>query len=341
MPTSTTPSTDPRGAAPAPSALSDLTDRYVHVATTRLPASQRADVERELRATAADMVEARLDGAGVGAASPAGRRAAEAAALEELGDPQLLAAGYAARPQALIGPEVYPAWRGLLVVLLAVVPPIATAGAALAQVLSGSGAVDALVSALVVGLGAALHVAFWTTLAFAVVERTTGGGEQRREPPARWTVDRLPDPQEDARRRQAAVDAVASVVVDVLALAGLAWLLRGWEGSPVINPGLGGWLWVLVAALVAGTVVDGLRLPLGGWTRALAAAVTLVDAVVVAVVLGWTGEPLLAPALVDDLAAATGSARVAGGITASVLVVVVLVAVAEVVLAWRAAARRR
>lgn len=340
MPTPTTP-TAVSGAAPGPAVLTDLTDRYVHVATTRLPVTQRADVERELRATVADMVEAHLAGPGDGAPSTIGRRAAEAAALEELGDPEVLATGYAGRPPALIGPAVYPAWRGVLVTLLAVVLPIATAGSALGQVVAGAGAADVLARALAIGLTTALHVAFWTTLTFAVVERTSGGDAQRRAAPARWTVERLPDLREEARRREAAVDAVSSVVVRLLALAGFAWVLRGWDGVPVVNPDLGTGLWLIVGALVAGTVVDALRLPSGGWTTPLAAAVTAIDAVVVAVVLGWTGQRLFDPAFLEELGAATGSVRWGVGLEVSVLVAVTVVAVLEVAVAWRRVLQRR
>ncbi|MFC7484261.1 permease prefix domain 1-containing protein [Luedemannella flava] len=64
-----------------------LTDRYVDATLRRLPERQRADIERELRASIEDAVEARVDGG----EDPAD---AERAVLTGLGDPARLAAGY-------------------------------------------------------------------------------------------------------------------------------------------------------------------------------------------------------------------------------------------------------
>ena len=62
-----------------------LTDRYVWAVLKSLPEAKRADIDRELRATIADDVEAReADGRDAAAA--------EREALAELGDPARLAA---------------------------------------------------------------------------------------------------------------------------------------------------------------------------------------------------------------------------------------------------------
>ena len=81
-----------------------LTDRYVAATVRGLDEAQRPEVERELRATIEDMVDARLE-----AGAPT-RADAERAVLVELGDPVRLAAGYSGRPLHLIGPGVYPEW---------------------------------------------------------------------------------------------------------------------------------------------------------------------------------------------------------------------------------------
>src|SRR5690606_7305232 len=77
-----------------------LTDRYVYAVIRSLPESQRADIERELRASIADAIETRIE---AGEAP----EAAERATLTELGDPMRLAGEYADRPSWLIGPKYF------------------------------------------------------------------------------------------------------------------------------------------------------------------------------------------------------------------------------------------
>ena len=68
--------------------MDTLTDRYVAATVRELTQDQRDDVDRELRGTIEDMVEARLD-----AGAAASREEAEREVLVELGDPIRLAAG--------------------------------------------------------------------------------------------------------------------------------------------------------------------------------------------------------------------------------------------------------
>jgi hypothetical protein len=100
--------------------MSSLTDRYVQATLRRLPARQRTDIERELRASIADAVDDRVDDGGDTAA-------AEVAALTHLGDPARLAAGYADRPLQLIGPAVFLDYTRLLTTLLVAVVPVVAA----------------------------------------------------------------------------------------------------------------------------------------------------------------------------------------------------------------------
>ncbi|UUT34819.1 permease prefix domain 1-containing protein [Microbacterium elymi] len=70
-----------------------LTERYVDAAMRTVPQAQRSDLSAELHASIADQIDARIE-AGDAPAS------AEAAVLTELGDPEVLAAGYTGRPAA-------------------------------------------------------------------------------------------------------------------------------------------------------------------------------------------------------------------------------------------------
>ena len=86
--------------------MTSLVDRYVYTALRRVPEQQRADIDRELRASIEDAVDARVD---------AGEEhdAAVTATLTELGDPDRLADSYAGRPGYLIGPALFTPWRRL------------------------------------------------------------------------------------------------------------------------------------------------------------------------------------------------------------------------------------
>ena len=95
-----------------------LTERYISATIRSLPAESQEDVRAELAASIADAVEARTEqGEDPGAA--------EREVLTGLGDPAVLAAGYADRPLHLLGPRHYLTWRRLLIVLLWIVPACA------------------------------------------------------------------------------------------------------------------------------------------------------------------------------------------------------------------------
>ncbi|MFF5206091.1 permease prefix domain 1-containing protein [Streptosporangium sp. NPDC000396] len=161
-----------------------LTDRYVEATLRRLPGRQRPDIEKELRASIADAVDDRLDAG----SDPA---EAELAVLTELGDPVRLAAGYADRPLQLIGPGLYLGYTRLLTALLATIVPTAAAAVGLVRGLQGAPALRVIGDALGAALTAGIHIAFWTTLVFAIIERTAA---PRRTPARPWTPAALPEP---------------------------------------------------------------------------------------------------------------------------------------------------
>lgn len=108
-----------------------LTERYISATIRSLPAESQEDVRAELAASIADAVEARTEqGEDPGAA--------EREVLTGLGDPAVLAAGYADRPLHLLGPRYYLTWRRLLILLLWIVPACAFVGVGLSQALIGA-----------------------------------------------------------------------------------------------------------------------------------------------------------------------------------------------------------
>ena len=212
--------------------MSTLTDRYVWAVIRSVPERQRTDLEREVRALVADAIEART------ADGQADADAAERDALTELGDPNALAARYADRPQFLIGPGLYPVWWSLLTTLVAIVPPIVGVVVLGAELLAGDSPVGAILSGIWTGFAVALQIAFWVTLVFAVIERTTGttGLEHT------WSVDDLPELP--SKGRLGVGEFAATLVFNVLLIVALLWvqlappIVIDGDAYPLFDPAL-------------------------------------------------------------------------------------------------------
>ncbi|MBB6345893.1 HAAS signaling domain-containing protein [Nonomuraea muscovyensis] len=272
-----------------------LTERYVHEVVRRIPADQRDDVADELRATIADTIEAR---------DPAVQGAAERDVLTEMGDPIRLAARYADRPLALIGPDLYPAYIRLLAVVLSVVLPVVTVITVVADVLDGVG-LGAIIGA---GIGTVLTVGAqliaWLTLVFALVERFGKRGATRGA--RAWTPDDLPEVAGTGSRTAA----IGGLAVDALLLGLIIWqytaqpyVADGGERLPLLDPALwSGLIWPVLAGL-AGLVVLGLfRIAAGRWTTPLVAAYAAASALF-ALPMAWIfySRQFFNPAFLADL----------------------------------------
>ncbi|MFF2272472.1 permease prefix domain 1-containing protein [Agromyces sp. NPDC058136] len=215
---------------------STLTERYLFAATRNVPAAQRDELSRDLAERIADTIDSRVES---GASTP---ESAERDALVELGNPSVLAASYSDRPLVLIGPRYYLIWRRLLLLLESFVPATAAAAAALGLVLAGGGW-EVIGSAVGIGITVAVHVAFWVTLVFALIERYDTGAVDADELLA-WTPDQLPQLPE-ARRPHRRADLIASLVWLAIAAAFLVWQQFGivWFGGevakiPLLDPEL-------------------------------------------------------------------------------------------------------
>ena len=180
--------------------MTELTERYLAAALGSIPQRQRADVETELKSSIADAIDDRIQ-----AGEEPG--AAERAVLEGLGDPTLLAAGMTGRPMYLIGPDLFPDYRRLLTLLIGVVVPIAGISVGLVDLFRGGTIGSAIVAGGGVAITVAVHLGFWVTLAFALIERADTARESNRD--ARdifgpWTLESLPplrsDRSKSARR---------------------------------------------------------------------------------------------------------------------------------------------
>lgn len=305
--------------------MTALTDRYVWAVLRAVPAAQRADLEPEVRALVADAIEART-----GEPTPTGAtaEAAERAALTELGDPGLLAARYADRPQYLLGPALFPEWKRLLTLLLPIVVPVVSIVVLAANLLSDAPVGQAVASAVSTGFTVTIQMLFWFTLVFALAERFGGQDALRGKA---WTIADLPELPESGRL--GIVDAISTVVANVFVIGSILWVqllppivLEG-HAFPLFDPALWSfWLpYFIVVSLaeIAFTIVLYMR---GRWTLTFA-AVNAVLGAAFAVPALWLlqNDLLFNPLLVDKVGSATdGTWLEVTGIVIGVTVVVVV-----------------
>jgi hypothetical protein len=311
-----------------------LTDRYVWAVVRTAPEKQRPELEREVRALVADATDARLD---------AGSTTAEHDAIVELGDPQVLAARYADRPLTLIGPQYYLVWLRLLKLLLAIVVPLGAIGIGIGQFVAQA-EVGGIIGAMIGGaITITVHVCFWTTAVFALIDRGMGGS-----PMMEWTPDQLPEVPVPARR-SALGELIGSVVWLAVVLAAVVWqqfnpYLTDAGSLPILNPDLWTfwipWFIVLILAEVVIAIVAYSR----GWSYPLAGINVLLNAAfaVPAIWLVATGA-LLNPAFVDAVARETDGdlAQVWDVTTAVILIAIIVICVWDVVDGFLKAYRAR
>lgn len=315
-----------------------LTERYVDAAMRTVPEKQRADLGAELRASIDDQIDARVENG-----EP--HESAERAVLTELGDPDTLAAGYTDRPLWLVGPRYYLTWWRLTTLLWAIVPACAAFGVALAQTLSGAGFGEIVGSVTSVALAVVVHIGFWTTLVFFIVERSARGADA----PAvgTWSPDDLPKP----RQRGAGLgDLVVSLVFLALAAAAILWDHfvgvvytpdTGWLSflAPDLWPWWIGALLVLMAleALLAISVYAKGRWDLGSATVNLFLNLTIAGGAL------WllTQQQLVNPALYPSLMASDSAETVASIVTVIVGFAIAAIAVWDTVDAYLKAVRAR
>lgn len=268
-----------------------LTTRYIEATVKSLPAHLQQDVRDELSGSIADAIESHIEQG----ALPAD---AEKAVLLELGDPSALAAGYADRPLHLIGPKYYLTWQRLLKILIVVIPLCAAGGTAIAKGLAGSSTIDVLLGAAGIALTTAVHVAFWVTVVFVILERTGTDLDLA------WDPEQLPDPEAPSGGR---VELGFELGFLALGAGALLWdrfigLFRpGNETVSILNPGL--WPWVISALLVILAVQAALAIAVhvkGRWTLSLAVINTVIALAFAAIVLTLISRgELINPEFVD------------------------------------------
>lgn len=311
-----------------------LTDRYITATVKSLPPQLQSEVRDELQASIADAIDARTE-----QGEPLEH--AERDVLTDLGDPGVLAAGYADRPLHLIGPKYYLTWWRLLKLLIAIVPACAFGGVAIAQAIDGATVGGIIGESIAVALSVAVHIAFWTTLVFFVLERTGA------DTGAKWTVDQLPPESQPGTGRS---DLIGSLVMLAIFAAVLLWdQFRGFVPTsdvplPMLNPDL--WPWGIGAVLVLMGAEAALAIAVyarGHWTSALAWINTLLAVIFMSLALTALGRgELFNPEFVQVVFADNGVDAEALTVLAVLTGVgIVGICIGDAVDGWRKARRAR
>ncbi|SER53686.1 hypothetical protein SAMN05443377_10245 [Propionibacterium cyclohexanicum] len=285
--------------------MTSYTERYVAAVTRTVPPAARRDVGAELSASITDQVEARIaDGESL--------RSAERAVLVELGDPLVLASRFTDRPLWVVGPRLYASWVRLLRALLWIILPLTAAGMALGQLLAGA-SIGATAGGTAVGvLQTGVHIVFWTTLVFFVLERA-GATESVG---ASWEPEQLPQAPEDSG---SVGELVGSLVASALFAGAIVWdRFLGWNGEGLCVFASSLWPWwmsALFVALALSAAIEVLVFRRRGWTIPTALGYAVVQLAVTTAALVLLGQGmLLDAALVASFDAVAPSVRTVLGV---------------------------
>lgn len=308
--------------------MTSLTDRYITTVVGQVPRAKRPDIERELR----DLIAEGTDAAGPGLSIDE----AERRALSELGDPLLLAARYRDSPTSLVSPMWSTALKRWLLLgsLIAVIVGLALGF--IAEYTQSSDAMRALARGTTAAMTAALVVSA-AVLVIAVVK------DRRGDVPAHeWAPDRLND--RAAQRNRALVTIVILVAAGVL-LSSLTVVspVSDRDGAVLLlapaASGIG--VTVLLLLLLAQIVRQGLlavgTIPLRplAWMNVL-----IVSAGVGVVVSLASAGALVNPALISYLSLSPVDTFVFA-LNLAVVVIVLMIAVADIVVEFRRAREGR
>ena len=224
-------------------ASSPMTERYVAVTLGNVPVAQRDAAEPALRAAIADEIDHRHDQ--LLGDEIITRHDIEVDVLEDMGEPEQVAAAMTLRPKVLIGPRFYQDFKYILLWALALAVPVVAVLSMLSAAHQGAELIEMIAHGAGVTVTAAAYVAVWVTLGFAIAERVA---RHRAEvAAAEWTVDMLPAPARTVISvSQTAIAVVSSLLVAIaVVIQELNPSVFSDPGDPVVflNPAHWPWMW--------------------------------------------------------------------------------------------------
>lgn len=251
----------------------NLINRYVYAVTRHLPHSQRKEVADELSSTIQDMVADRAKD------KKPSTKAVESV-LKELGNPDTLALQYSQGPRYLISPKWFAIYWRLITKLIIIVPLIFAALALVGALIGQNTLIQIMLTTFGAGLGAAVQVAFWVTLIFAIMEWTQVE-PSKTALTSDWSIEDLPELPK--KRQIGRADSVANVVFVTFAfllVMAAAIVPATWINAsvPVLNPSLlPVWILLFAGLVVLELILEIFKYRIGNWTPALAIANVLLN----------------------------------------------------------------
>ncbi len=230
---------------------------------------------------------------------------AEYAALEELGDPDRLAAGYTGKRLQLIGPELYPAYvRVLKAVLLSVVPVVVIV-LAIVEAIDGQSVADILGGAIWNGLHPRRADRLLDHPRLRPGRARFGDGR-----PCRSSSASSGHPKQLPQIPSGSIRSVGELVSSLvwLALIGAAIVWQQFRSPigdqlPMLDPDLWSfWLPLILALLVVEMAFEVVKYRAGSWSRGLATANVVLRALFAAPIVYLAAtDKLLNPAAVAEI----------------------------------------
>lgn len=213
----------------------EMIDRYVNEVGEHLPRNTRADIEMELRSLLHDALEEQSDG------QPTPKIAA--AMLKDFGPPQAVAARY--RPdEVLIGAELFPVYRQVLVIVLTIVGILHLVLLGLNVWQNSSNIINDIISAGFSFGRAAFISAGSITLVFAAIERLAGDSlDIPNRETADWDPFNLPPVKDPDRINRG--ELLVEIVITFLFVAWLSANTNWFGGVPAGEEGTG--IWILIS----------------------------------------------------------------------------------------------
>ena len=202
--------------------MSNLIERYIYDVIRRLPENEQEEVRKELNSNIYDMLS---DDAGEDEIK---------AVLYQLGSPAELAEKYRQNPRYLISPVIY---SDYIRVLKWIIPMVGCICLLVGMILSGIEALnpefsvdadyfaknisDILSDGFSMGISGAIQALVWTTIGFAIAERT---GYKPGQSSKNWKIEDLPDIFPIGKYKISLSDCIAELIMTVIfSIVGIIW----------------------------------------------------------------------------------------------------------------------
>lgn len=278
-----------------------MIDQYVYDVTRRLPRGQRADIEQELRGLIEDMLADRTGNI---------QKEDVEAVLTELGRPSELAAKYRGTKRYLIGPDYFDIYWLVVKIVTAATAFGITVALIVGLITEQPQNVWPVIGQYFLDTFMAVVQAFaWVTVVFAIIQRFAKKGsaqKMKEEFQEAWKPADLPD-LPAAKTRIGIAEPIAGIVFTVIVLVflnvashliGIYVLTEPVTIIPIFNMHV--WydmIWLINIMICLGVVKEVIRLLYGRYTVGLAAAVTVIGVVSIALVVTvflppaiWNGD---------------------------------------------------